>query len=182
GLERCALTARAAGWRLSGTVLLAEEGVPLAIAWTVDVDAAWRTTAATIDIHGGERETFVVSVEATDGDRRWRMARGHGDELGPAALLPAADGRFDIDLGFTPATNTLPIRRLDLPPGDGADVTAVWFRWPERVFEPLVQRYERHAADRWRYISATGFATDLTVDELGLVVDYRGIWRRVAAV
>ncbi|HEU5432071.1 MAG TPA: putative glycolipid-binding domain-containing protein [Thermomicrobiales bacterium] len=180
GLERCLLAARGGGWRLSGTVLLAEDGVPVEIAWAVDADVAWRTTAARIDIQGAARDTFVVRVEESNGDRRWRLARGHGDDLGPAALLPAANGRLDIDLGFTPATNTLPIRRLALPIGDGADVTAVWFRWPERVFKPLVQRYERHAPDRWRYLSATGFAADLSVDDLGLVVDYGAIWRQVA--
>lgn len=180
GLERCVLAARDDGWRLSGTVLLAEAGVPLAIVWSVDVDAAWRTTGARIDIQGAERDTFVVAVEQSDRDRRCRLARGRGDDLGPATLMPAADGRIDIDLGFTPATNTLPIRRLDPPPGAGADVTAVWFRWPERRFEPLVQRYERRAPDRWRYLSATGFEADLTVDDLGLVVDYGEIWRRVA--
>jgi len=181
GLERCALSTRDGGWRLSGTVVLADAGAPVAIAWSVDVDAAWRTTAATIDVQGAERKIYVVQVDAAGGDRRWRLARGRGDNVGPFALLPAADGRIDIDLGFTPATNTLPIRRLDLPAGGGADVTAVWFRWPERVVEPLVQRYERHSADRWRYASASGFAADLTVDDLGLVIDYGDIWRRIAA-
>jgi hypothetical protein len=181
GLERCTLSARDGDWRLAGTVLLADAGAPVEIAWSVDVDADWRTTAATIDIQGAERETFVVQVDAADGDRRWRLARGEGDKIGPFVPLPAADGRIDIDLGFTPATNTLPIRRLDLPIGSGADVTAVWFRWPQRVVEPLVQRYERQTTDRWRYASASGFAADLTVDDLGLVIDYGEIWRRIAA-
>jgi uncharacterized protein len=179
GLERCVLAARADGWRLSGTVLLAEDGVPLDIAWSVDVDAAWRTIGARIDIEGSERDVYVVRVEESNGDRRWRLAHGHGDALGPVALMPAADGQIDIDLGFTPATNTLPIRRLALPSGEGADVTAIWFRWPERRFEPLVQRYERRAPDRWRYRSATGFEADLTIDDRGLVVDYGEVWRRV---
>ncbi|HEU0115723.1 MAG TPA: putative glycolipid-binding domain-containing protein, partial [Thermomicrobiales bacterium] len=91
GLERCTLAARAGGWRLAGTVLLAEAGAPLAIAWSVDVDAAWRTTAARIDIDGVERETLVVSVEEADGDRRWRLAHGRGEAIGPPAPMPAAD-------------------------------------------------------------------------------------------
>jgi uncharacterized protein len=180
GLERCVLERRGDGWLLQGTVLLADADEPVAIDWSVMTDAAWRTTGATIDVRGTERETFVISVEATGDDRRWRLARGRGDDPGPAVWLPAADGLIDVDLGFTPATNTLPIRRLALATGGGADVTAVWFRWPERDIQPLVQRYERRAADRWRYISATGFAADLTVDDLGLVVDYDGVWRRVA--
>src|SRR5689334_3295887 len=83
GLERCTLSAHDGGWRLAGTVVLADAGAPVEIAWSVEVDGAWRTSAAKIDIQGDERDTFVIRVETANDDRRWRLARGRGGDLGP---------------------------------------------------------------------------------------------------
>jgi hypothetical protein len=92
----------------------------------------------------------------------------------PAANLKGCD---DIDLGFTPATNLLPIRRLDLSIGGKAAVRAAWVRFPELTVEVLDQVYIRLAEDRYLYESAGGsFRRELRVDEVGFVVDYPGIW------
>ncbi len=88
-------------------------------------------------------------------------------------------GCIDVDLGITPSTNTLPIRRLNLQVGESADVTAAWVRFPELTVEPLAQRYTRLDERRYRYESTTGFSAELEVDELGLVVRYGDIWERV---
>jgi uncharacterized protein len=85
----------------------------------------------------------------------------------------------DVDLGFTPATNTLPIRRLGLEVGEAAELAVAWLRWPTLRVERAEQRYERLARDRYRY-SSGDFEADLTVDEHGLVVEYEGVWRAVA--
>src|SRR5712664_99467 len=37
----------------------------------------------------------------------------------------------DIDLAVTPATNTLPIRRLNLEVGQSQEVTAAWLKFPD---------------------------------------------------
>jgi uncharacterized protein len=48
--------------------------------------------------------------------------------------------------------------------------------------EPLEQSYRRLASERYRYESGDGqFVADLTVDEMGLVIDYGEIWSREAA-
>ena len=90
-------------------------------------------------------------------------------------------GAVDVDLGWTPFTNTLPIRRLSLAVGQkSGPVTAAWVRFPDLGLEPLTQEYERTAARRYRYTSGGGsFAADLEVDDDGLVIDYSGIWTRV---
>ena len=86
---------------------------------------------------------------------------------------------MDVDLGWTPATNTLPVRRLGLTVDEGRDLVAAWVR-PDLVVQPLPQRYERVGARRYRYESRGGrFGVELDVDEHGLVLDYPGFWRRL---
>ena len=84
--------------------------------------------------------------------------------------IPLVAGATDIDLTFSPATDTLPIRRLSLAVGDSADVLAAWFRFPELRLEPLRQRYTRLDPTTYRYESDPGFQTTLATEDLGLVV------------
>jgi hypothetical protein len=85
----------------------------------------------------------------------------------------------DVDLSFTPATNTLPIRRLGLAVGEEAEIAVAWLVWPELRFERARQRYTRLAEDRYRY-TQDDFEAELTVDKEGLVLEYEGLWRAVA--
>jgi uncharacterized protein len=106
-----------------------------------------------------------------DGLGRWWQS---GDEL------TALHGCIDVDLGCTPLTNSLPIRRLALEIGHAAEIRAAWIRFPELSLVPAVQRYRRTGSHAYRYESAS-FGVDLEVDDAGLVVRYPGGWERVSA-
>jgi hypothetical protein len=83
----------------------------------------------------------------------------------------------DVDLGFTPSTNLLPIRRLSLAVGAEASIRAAWLRFPGLELEPLEQVYRRESEHRYRYESGGGrFAAELEVDEFGLVARYGDYW------
>jgi hypothetical protein len=85
---------------------------------------------------------------------------------------------LDIDLGFSPLTNTLPIRRLNLEIGASAPVRAAWVPVPGFDLLPLEQVYRRLDVSRYRYESGGGrFVADLDVDEEGLVLEYPRFWR-----
>jgi hypothetical protein len=95
--------------------------------------------------------------------------------------MPALEGCDDIDLGFSPSTNLLPIRRLDLSVGSQSIVRAAWIRFPELTAEVLTQTYAHVSADRYVYESAGGaFRRELQVDGFGCVIDYPGLWRAEA--
>jgi hypothetical protein len=85
----------------------------------------------------------------------------------------------DVDLSFTPATNTLPIRRLDLRVGDQAEIEVAWLTWPDLDVRPVRQVYARLEENRYRYTQGD-FTAELVVDEQGLVLDYEGLWHAVA--
>jgi hypothetical protein len=167
GAERCSLGAVPGGFRLEGTALRSVGNLPVEARYTILVDDAWRTRRIEIEVDtAGRRRASVLTVGE---DGRWR-ASGRAE--------PALDGCVDVDLSFSPSTNTLPIRRLGLKEGEAADVEAVWIGFPELPLERLVQRYERTGPDRYRY-SAGSFAADLVVDGNGLVLEYENAWRAV---
>ncbi len=174
GLERCELLRDAKGWLLKGTILvlepssqsLAAEGAEAR--YEIRADGAWQTTSAWVSLRSG-RGSRTIDLTAAGGS--WSQD-GTEHEL--------VRGCVDIDLGWSPSTNTLPIRRLDLARGERRDLVAAWVRFPELTLEPLPQTYERLAERRYRYTSAGGaFTAMLEVDEHGLVVDYENGWRRL---
>lgn len=167
GREEFELAPDPQGWRLRGTILLSDAGQPFEARYELICDSAWRTRAVAIDQRGPDGER---SRRLTAKDGRWSV---DGSEI------DAIRGCIDVDLGWTPSTNTLPIRRLELAVGQSRAVTAAWVRFPELTVEPLPQEYLRLAERRYRYSSAGGrFVAELEVDEHGLVTTYGDIWAR----
>ena len=108
---------------------------------------------------------------ATDGHHRWGEVNG--------AHRPELDGCVDIELSCSPFPFTLPIRRLPLAIGDGAEVPVVGVDVETLAAVPAPRRYERHGERRWRVTDLeTGAAAELEVDDHGLVVEQPGRFRR----
>jgi len=169
GTEYCRLSDHYDGWQLTGTALLLLDGDPAQVCYEVTCDKLWYTRKVEVAV---EMESAQQSLHLTiDQARRWWLA---GRELEPLR------GCRDIDLGFTPVTNTLPIRRLRLAVGRKAKVTAAWVKFPTLEIEPLRQRYTRLAEYCYRYESGNGtFVTEIEVDERGLVTHYLNGWQRI---
>ena len=99
-----------------------------------------------------------------------------------AAVLPKLRGAIDVDISATPFTNTLPIRRLSMRLGQSEEILAVYVQVPSLAVSTDRQRYTcLEAGKRYRYESVdSDFTRDIEVDEHGLVVNYPGLFRRVA--
>jgi hypothetical protein len=163
--EHCALTVRNGGLSLVGTVLGAEGGVPVRIEYRVMVNGAGMTTAVHVrDQRGFEARTISLARDAKGG---WTLD-------GKAA--PALRRCTDVDLGCSPSTNTLPIRRLRLGIGASHTIQAAWVRFPELTVVKAAQTYTRLDELTYRYASGT-FEAELTVDDDGLVTTY-AVWQR----
>jgi hypothetical protein len=90
---------------------------------------------------------------------------------------PTVRGCADIDLGFSPSTNLLPIRRLSLAVGEDVNIEAAWLSFPALQFEPLQQVYVREKENIYRYESAGGrFKRTLELNSSGFVTNYPGLW------
>ncbi len=107
----------------------------------------------------------------------WRDAnRGASDQH-----IPELSPCLDIDLAFTPLTNSLPIRRLKLGAGEAKEMMVAHLSAPDFRPKAVEQRYTCIEPMR-RYLFESldsGFQAELEVDEDGLVVDYPGLFRRV---
>jgi hypothetical protein len=181
GVEWCELSECQGGWTIAGTVLMAVAEEPRQVDYQIALDRRWATRTVAISVRSGDAaETRRLRLTVLP-DRLWQVRREPGQGTAADEARPL-QGLIDVDLGFTPATNTLPIRRLAPEIGATAEVTAAWVRFPELTVEPLPQRYARLSERRYRYESAGGaFVTELEVDDLGLVVTYDGGWTRLAA-
>jgi uncharacterized protein len=171
GADYCALWHTAEGWLLKGTVVgVLKDQRPMLANYEIYCDDNWLTHRVQVErTIGKETKTLSLNVESRG---LWRSS---GQEL------PEVRGCLDVDLAVTPATNTLPIRRLDLSVGKSEPVIAAWVKFPELTVQPLSQRYTRLAKDTYRYESNTGFSAEIVVDDQGLVTTYPGGWERVAA-
>jgi hypothetical protein len=129
-------------------------------------NAAWETRSLELTGRVGA-DAVAITVHADD-DRRWRLN---------GAEQPAVAGCIELDLAFSPATNTLPLRRLNLAVGQSASVTSAWLTFPELQLEPLPQTYRRRDEQHYDYEAPTlGFSTVLTVNADGIVIDYPPLW------
>ena len=166
GHESARLTHREAGWRMTGTAVFAHERLPCRLDYMVTCDAVWQTLSGKVEGWVGEK---AIKIEiSVDPWRRWRL---NGEER------PEVRGCSDLDLNFSPSTNLLPIRRLELGVGQGAEVRAAWLRFPSFALEPLEQYYTRIDEMIYKYESAGGrFVTELKVNEAGFVTEYPGLW------
>ena len=172
GQEEARIDRAATGWRLTGRLDVEEQAVKAQLRYVVECDPEWRTRSVVVE---GRTNGGPIRFElAADGEGRWRNA---------VAPLPELDGAFDVDFGFTPATNSLPIRRLRLAIGASALVRSAWLRFPELRLEPLEQVYAREAEDRYRYeavVDGEPFTATLDVDAFGSVIRYEGLWEATA--
>ncbi len=163
--EVCTVTMRGGGLSLVGTILGSEAAQPIRIEYQVLVDAAGLTSAAHVrDLRGFDQRTIVLE-RGPKGD--WRVD-------GTAAR--ALKGCTDVDLGCSPSTNTLPIRRLNLAIGASKTIKAAWIRFPELVAVNAGQTYTRLDEFTYRYASGS-FEATLTVDDDGIVTQYND-WQR----
>jgi hypothetical protein len=156
------------GWRLTGELEVDEQGIAAQLRYKIHCDDEWRTRSALIEGEVGGSPILFALV--TDGAGHWTR-----DDM----PLPALAGALDIDLAFTPATNTLPIRRLGLEVGESAPVRSAWLRFPELRLESLEQTYSREAMRIFRYralVDGEPFTARLDTDAFGRVHRYEGLW------
>lgn len=120
-----------------------------------------------------QRTDGVMTVLRCSGDEGWFDM--HGEELSELR------GCVDIDFEMTPFTNTLPIRRSPLAIGETRQFVMAYI--PADTLEPYPdeQSYTRLSERVYRFENGKGddyFTADITVDDLGFVTEYPGLFER----
>ncbi len=165
GHDACRLVREADGWRLEGTAVFRQDARPARLDYRIVCDPAWRTVRG--DVQGWlGADPVRHEVERRDGI--WTL---------DGTPQPRLERCVDLDLGFTPATNLLQLRRIALAVGEGADVPVAWFDVEQDALAPLPQRYERRSeATYWYESPSAGYRGLLEVDAAGFVRRYPGLW------
>src|SRR5215217_7321430 len=129
GLEHLRLVTSEGGVVANGLVIGLEAGRPFRIGYEIRCDGRWR--GREVRVAAPDSELPVLELLA-DGEGQWKR----GGEP-----LPELDGWIDLDISATPFTNTLPIRRLGLEPGQSEELRVAYIRVPELLVGPERQSY-----------------------------------------
>jgi hypothetical protein len=160
------------GMAIDGTTTSTQDGISWWVRFHIELGPEWLTRRAEIagrSSMGTHRRTLEVDARG-----RW---------LVDGASRPDLDGCVDVDLESSACTNTVPIHRLGLGPGQIVDAPAAYVRADDLRVERLEQRYHLGATqhnglgghDAWRLgYRAPRFGADLelVIDPHGLVLEY----------
>ncbi len=166
--EHCTIRTGPGSHEFESTALLVYRDVPARIDYTLSTNEAL--------------QRHRVRIEMTAGGQRRILSLDHSDNGWLVDGVPRADleACMDIDLGWTPATNTLPLRRETIEIGQSIETLAAWVRFPELDVIASAQKYTRLAGNLVRYQSAT-FEAELVVSPDGIVTTYAdSLWKAVA--
>lgn len=167
-MDRCLFASTPDGMRIAGTALGVMGGRPYEIRYSILTDADWhtRTVGAHVQTSGDDRGLALRA----DGRGAWSVS----DE--PVIELY---GAIDAALAWSPATHTLPLRRLALDVGQTAEVPVALVTYPERTVYRVTNGYERLGEGTYR-LTTSDSTSVLEVDDHGIVTAVPGRWETVA--
>jgi uncharacterized protein len=154
------------GWTVEGFLHGAD------VQYVLRLNAAWRVQQFMLFRDLDEPDLWL----ATDGAGRWGEVNGaHRVDL---------DACTDIDIALTPVTDSIVVRRLPLHVGHAAEITVALVDVDTLGVVRTHRRYARLDDARWRieHLDPTGgtvHEVEVDVDDLGFVVDYPGLVRRL---
>ena len=166
GHDTCRLEICGDGWKLDGTAIFLDKRVPAQLTYHVACDRAWRTKRGQVCGWLGTQAIKLNIVRTSEGV--WTLN---------GVAVPGLENCIDLDLGFTPATNLLQLRRIALVVGQAADVPVAWLEESTGILQVLPQRYERRAiAEYWYEAPRFDYAALLEVSPAGFIHRYPGLW------
>ena len=142
------------GIHFEGVVLGGSIDEPFAVRYAVMADLESRCRGVTARAIGSP---LLLELFA-DGTGSWTDADGH--------VIRELDGAIDVDLGVTPVTHALTMRRLGLGIWEAAQVQVACLDVLAGEIELAERRYERVGEDRFRIEeSATGAGRECRADD-----------------
>ncbi len=166
GHDAACLTETNDGWVLEGTTVYLKDAAPVALNYRLDLSPDWATHAGRIK---GRVGNGAVNHEIRRDGEGWLLNGKRQSGL---------EGVFDLDFGFTPATNYAQLRRLALQVGGNAKFDVAWMDVESTTLEPLPQLYKRISDRAYDYNSPQGaYRAILQLDENGFVTLYPDLWQ-----
>lgn len=147
--------------------------MPFRLHYEIACDLQWNVKKLDVALLGDDTRNIKIQ---SDGKGHWSTHAGDP--------IPLLDGCIDVDISATPFTNTLPIRRLGLRPGQSATLLVAYVSIPEMHLMTMRQRYTcLEVTSSWglyKYENVdSDFSAELRVDSDGVVIDYPGLFKSV---
>lgn len=179
------------GVRASGTQI-AVDPVPYHLDYRLQAPDNFVTRLLDVRVRGAGWSRSLVLRHDGRGQWDWEAEEEGEVKLDPpggdSVLATELIDAVDCDLGLSPVTNLMPIRRHGLNLDDGAvDIVVAWVSVPDLRLYSYAQRYE--SIDRSgegslvRFIDrglSEGFVADLQLDADGLIEVYPELAKRVS--
>lgn len=159
------------GWDVYDSILVRQHGDQvLRGGYTLVTDKQWRTLELRLMLETSPGVMDGIHL-LTEGDGKWTDSQENP--------MPELDGCLDVDIRWSPLTNTLPINRIPLVAGEEQEIRVAYIDLPALIVKPVVQRYLRVSDEIVRYSSETRDQEfDVTVDGEGFVTSYSGLFER----
>src|SRR5215469_6456992 len=147
--------------------------IPFRLHYEITCDAHWNVKQLDLGLLSSNSKSVKIQ---TDGKGHWTTYTGDP--------IPLLDGCIDVDISATPFTNTLPIRRLALRPGQSAELLVAYVLVPEMELMTARQRYTclkvTNSGGLYKYENMdSDFSAELPVDSNGFVFDYPGLFKSI---
>ncbi len=147
--------------------------MPFRLQYEMACDSNWNVKELSLTLLSSNPNSVKIRA---DGQGRWSTHAGDP--------VPSLEGCIDVDISATPFTNTLPIRRLELRPGQSAELLVAYVLIPEMELMTDKQRYtclEFNAhGGLYKYENMeSDFKAELSIDSDGLVIDYPGLFKSI---
>lgn len=165
-LENCIVHFQAHRILVRSCVLGIAREQPFKVDYRLSLDHSWQTHNVDVVIQTDNR--FTSRQYTTNGKGDWYMNN---------AYLPELQGCVDVDISLTPLSNTLPIRRLKLEPGQRQATQVLYIDVLKQDIRPETQYYTALAPDRYRFETGDGsFSAELQTDKDLWVQYYPGLF------
>lgn len=167
--EYCELREHEMGASVSSVVVGKSEDEVYRAAYTIHTDKDWQTKSFELHIEINSARSLIAYQSDSNGNWYEQGKR-----------LPEFEGCIDIDIPLTPFTNTLPIRRLEIPVGERRIIKVLYLDVLAREIKAVWQCYMRLTENKYQYQNIPNdFEAVITVDEDGLVIDYPTLFERI---
>ena len=155
-MENCLLTVTDQGSEIISSIIGAYANKLYKVAYRITTNRYWETT--------------FFEITAQLDDMVWSVNGRPGEKF---------NGCIDIDISLTPFTNTLPINRLNLSEKEEKQIDVLYVDVLAREIKPVQQKYRKLSKTDYQYENVPNdFEALLSVDDLGLVVKYPGLFDR----
>jgi hypothetical protein len=152
------------GFELSGRAVFLDPRGPAALRYELALAPDWSTRRGHIGGFIGRRPIDTRIAREPEG---WTL---DGRGFGMAEIV-------DLDLGFTPATNMVQLRRAGLKLGETAEFDVAWLEAGDEALIRLPQVYRRDSDVDYAYDSPTAnYSATIVLARSGFAAVYPGLW------